>query len=238
MKQKSILEIGQKIKTNTGEVEVLSIDNQNVKIRFDDGYETVASKDNVKRGNVRNPYFKTYFGVGYRGEGGYKMHGQLTYNKWSNIMVRCYNPQYKVDHPTYDGVYCCDEWHNYQTFCKWAYDQVGFGEKGFDLDKDLLFKGNKVYSPDTCVFIPQELNKILGNTGAGRGISTRSDLNGKWMVRCNTIDGEIYLGCHEKSVALKIYQNFKLNYLEERAEFWKGKIDPRAYEALKSYTFE
>lgn len=238
MKNKRELEIGQKIQTNTGEIEVLSIDKQNILIKFDDGYEVIAQKGNVLKGSVRNPNFKSYFGVGFRGVGPYTMHGQLSFNKWNNLMVRCYDKQYKIDHPTYEDVYCCEEWHNYQTFTKWFREQIGYGEKGFDLDKDLLVKGNKVYSPENCVLVPQELNKILGNTAADRGISTRPDLNGKWMVRCNTVDGEIYLGCHQKDYALKIYQDFKLEYLKKRANFWKEKIDPRVYEALMKFTFE
>lgn len=238
MKTRHKLEIGQRIQTNTGEMRVLSIDRQDVLVRFDDGYEVIAIKGNVVKGTVRNPNFKNCFGVGFAGVGPYTMHRQLSYNKWYNMLVRCYDEQYKIDHPTYEGVYCCDDWHNYQNFTGWFRGQIGCGERGFDLDKDLLVKGNKVYAPDRCVLVPQELNKILGNTGTDRGISTRPDLNGKWMVRCSTVDGEIYLGCHQKDKALKIYQDFKLEYLKKRADFWRDRIDPRVYNTLINFTFE
>lgn len=231
------IEVGQRIPTNTGEFEVIGIDRQNITVRFDDGYEVVALKGNVVKGSVRNPYDKTMYGIGFRGEGPYTMHKQLTHSKWSGIFHRCYDEQYNLDHPTYGEAYCHEDWHNYQNFCKWAYEQIGFGVKGFDLDKDLLVKGNKVYGPATCVFIPQELNKILGNTGPERGISTRPDLNGKWVARYQTISGEVYLGCHEKEKALEIYQESKLEYLKERALYWKDQIDPRAFDALMNYTF-
>lgn len=231
------LDIGQKIMTKTGEFEVIHIDRQRITIRFEDGWETIAAKGNVVKGSVRNPYARTIYGVGYRGEGPHKMHGQLTYSKWHGVLHRCYDEQYNLDHPTYTDAYCNDYWHNYQNFCGWAHKQIGFGVKGFDLDKDLLFKGNKEYGPDTCVFLPQELNKILGNTSSERGISTRPDLNGKWMARYNSIFGEVYLGCHEKEKALAIYQEHKLKYLKERASAWKDQIDPRAFKALIEYEF-
>ena len=233
------LNIGDKLDTQTGQIEVIEIDRQNVKVRFEDGYEVIALKSNVVKGSVRNPNFRSYFGIGYRGEGRHTMHGKKSYHKWNSMLVRCYDPEYKKLHPTYDNVYCCDEWHNYQNFTDWYLNQIGCDEKGYDLDKDLLVKGNKIYSPDTCVLVPQELNKILGNTGMDRGVSTRPDLNGKWMVRCSTVDGEVYLGLHaSKEVALQIYRDFKLSYLKERAVFWKDKIDPRVYNALMEFTFE
>lgn len=231
------LEVGQKIMTSTGEFEVIHIDRQRVTVRYEDGWTTVATKGNVIKGSVRNPYAKTMYGVGFRGEGPYTMHKQLAHSKWGGMMTRCYDEQYSLDHPTYEKAICHVDWHNYQNFCKWAHEQIGFGVKGFDLDKDLLVKGNKEYGPDTCVFLPQELNKILGNTGPERGISTRPDLNGKWMARYNSVDGEIYLGCHEKQKALAIYQEYKLKYLKERALHWKDQIDPRAFKALMEYKF-
>lgn len=231
------LEIGQRIQSNTGEFEVIAIDRQNVTVRYDDGYERVALKNNVLKGSVRNPYARTTYGVGFQGEGPHKMNGQLTHSKWSLMLHRCYDEEYSIVHPTYVEAYCNENWHNYQNFCEWAYAQIGFGTKGFELDKDLLIRGNKEYGPDKCVFLPQELNKILGNTSPERGISTRPDLNGKWMARYNSIFGEVYLGCHEKEKALAIYQEHKLKYLKERASAWKDQIDPRAFKALIEYEF-
>ena len=99
MSNKIKLEVGQKVKTNTGEMEVLSIDKQDVLVRFDDGYEVVAQKGCVIRGSVRNPYFRSYFGVGYRGKGEYKMKGSLAHTKWHNLMTRCYDERYKKKSP-------------------------------------------------------------------------------------------------------------------------------------------
>lgn len=231
------IELGQRISTNTGFFEIIKIEGQSITVRFDDGYDVVATKGNVVKGSVRSPYAKTKFGIGFRGEGPHTMHNKLTYRKWSGMMTRCYDQQYSLDHPTYEGASCHEDWHNYQNFCEWAIEQVGFGVKGFDLDKDLLIPGNKQYGPDTCVFLPQELNKILGNTSPERGISTRPDLNGKWLARYNSVDGEIYLGCHEKQKALAIYQEYKLKYLKERALHWEAQIDPRAFKALMKYKF-
>ena len=48
-------------------------------------------------------------------------------------------------------------------FSRWCENQIGFkdvDDKGrkYQLDKDILSKGNKIYSPETSCFVPQEIN--------------------------------------------------------------------------------
>jgi len=75
------------------------------------------------------------------------------------MLERCYSSDYHRRQPTYKGVTVCDEWHNFQVFGDW-YDKQ-YKEDDWQLDKDLLSGSKKIYSPDTCVFIPRELNNFL-----------------------------------------------------------------------------
>lgn len=83
-----------------------------------------------------------------------------SYIKWHSMLVRCYDVKSKVTRPTYDICTVCDEWLSFTNFKKW-YDENYVD--GFALDKDILVEGNKVYSPDTCRFVPQYLNNLLNN---------------------------------------------------------------------------
>ena len=80
------------------------------------------------------------------------------YNCWHRMIERCHNPKYQETCSTYIGCSICDEWKNFSNFFEWY--KVNYKD-GCELDKDILVKGNKVYSPETCCFVPQEINKIL-----------------------------------------------------------------------------
>lgn len=88
------------------------------------------------------------------------------YGRWCNMIHRCYSEKVKMRVPTYIGCTVCDEWKYFSNFKKWF--DVNHKE-GFQLDKDILVQGNKIYSPDTCVFIPQYLNLLLIDRGLARG---------------------------------------------------------------------
>lgn len=76
------------------------------------------------------------------------------------LLQRCYDIKFQHNHPTYVGCVVCDEWLHFSNFKKWF--DANFVE-GYDLDKDILVKGNKVYSPDTCCFVPHEINILVRN---------------------------------------------------------------------------
>jgi|SRR5690554_6639749 len=88
------------------------------------------------------------------------------YSKWMGMLRRCYDPKLPSKHPTYVGCYVTEEWHLFSNFERWMKTQDWEGK---ELDKDLLKAGNKLYSPDFCVFIPQELNLFTTDGGANRG---------------------------------------------------------------------
>lgn len=88
------------------------------------------------------------------------------YVRWVRMLERCYSEDYQLRKPTYVGCYTCPEWHLLSNFRAWMITQDWEGK---ELDKDILFRGNKEYSPDTCVFVERELNLFLGERTAKRG---------------------------------------------------------------------
>lgn len=72
--------------------------------------------------------------------------------KGEDIINRCYNAKFREKQLQYTGCTVCEEWLNYSNFKVW-YGQNGIKGMALDLDKDILFKGNKVYSPETCCFV-------------------------------------------------------------------------------------
>lgn len=88
------------------------------------------------------------------------------YRTWNNMFVRAYNDKLKQKRPTYEDVTVCEEWHSFMRFRVWMVEQDW---KGKQLDKDILFQGNKVYSPDACVFVHRVVNLFLTDSAAARG---------------------------------------------------------------------
>lgn len=107
------------------------------------------------------------------------------YIRWINLIRRCYTPD-KSRNPTYEGCYVCPEWLYFSNFKAWVETQ---DHEGKALDKDILFPGNKLYSPETCVFITKELNNFTNDHGNARGkypIGTSFDSDaGKFKASIN-----------------------------------------------------
>lgn len=89
------------------------------------------------------------------------------YFRWTGMLGRCYSSKLKKRHPTYKDVTVCKEWLIFSNFRKWMEKQDWEGKC---LDKDLLVYGNKVYSPDTCIFISHEVNSLLLKSDGTRGV--------------------------------------------------------------------
>lgn len=107
------------------------------------------------------------------------------YTAWANMMKRCYSAKYQADKPTYNGCSVDPVWHSFSAFRSWM---LGQKWEGNHLDKDILQPGNKVYGPDSCVFISGKLNGFICDCGAARGewpIGVRWDKGaGKLDSRC------------------------------------------------------
>ena len=235
--------------TSSGDFKILKYnDSKNVEIQFlNTGFKTTVHLWSIKSGKVKDRYLPSVFGVGVLGakysisEG-----GVLTkeYDLWYSMLRRCYSDTYKKKQPTYVGCKCSENFKSYEYFYEWCHKQIGFGNVNFELDKDLLIKGNKVYSENTCVFIPSEINLLLTKCEASRGehligVSWNSrDKTFKVQVRKNKGKRE-YLGLFKTEIeAFSAYKIAKEAFVKEQANKWKSQIDDRAYNALMNYQVE
>ena len=83
------------------------------------------------------------------------------YTMWSSMILRCYDPKYISRFSTYDNCIVDERWHSFMCFREWVLSQPSY--IGLDLDKDLLYPNNKVYSPDRCILVPHLVNVFLCN---------------------------------------------------------------------------
>lgn len=131
-----------------------------VLIRFiGTGYELITSMAAINTGRVKDKLYPKTYGVGFIGEGNYKtkIKGVVCKSSsvWRAMLSRCYSPDYQERNPTYKGCTVVEEWHNFQNFAKWFDDSY---IEGYHLDKDIKVEGNKVYGPDTCMFVSSYVN--------------------------------------------------------------------------------
>ena len=118
----------------------------------------------VKKGEVKYPYHPSVCNTGYIGVGKYstKTHKKV-YGRWHSMLYRCHNPNEIQRLSTYAEVTICVKWYNFQNFAKWYEENYPTDGEEYDLDKDLLQGESKIYSPDTCIFIPHKLNTFMTN---------------------------------------------------------------------------
>ncbi len=170
MKQKETL-IGKTYLTNEGYV-IRIIDyitRHNVLICFveNTSCQIWTTLQNIKNGEIKYPYHKSVYGIGYYGEGFYTARKNNIkteqYIKWFSMFNRCYNTDYQQKEPTYIGCSVSPEFHNFQNFAKWYDIKIYNCSYPLELDKDLLVEGNKIYSPSTCCFLPKEINTAIKN---------------------------------------------------------------------------
>lgn len=234
---------------NSGDFKVLRYNNsRNVEIQFiNTGYETVATLSNIRDGNVKDPCVPSVCGVGILGtKYPSTINGLQTkeYVLWCHMLKRCYSDNSKKKNPTYEGCKVSDNFKSYEHFYEWCHKQIGFGVDGWQLDKDLLVKGNKVYSENVCVFLPQEINSLLVKSTASRGehlIGVHWSKTSKAFVArvSKNKGGRERLGSFKTEIeAFNAYKVAKEAFVKEQAEKWKGRIDNRAYEALINYQVE
>lgn len=195
-------------------------------------------------GSVRNVYDRTVFGVGYLGEGKYKASEKtkntVTYSVWKDILKRCYSEKNQEKQPTYIGCSIVENWHNFQSFAAW-YEENYYEVDGLKsaLDKDILIKGNKVYSPETCVFVPQRINQLFVKNDISRGklpLGVKYSLKGdRFVAGC----GKKYLGTFDTpEKAFLAYKKSKEQLIKQVAEEYKNKIPNKLYDAMLGYVVE
>lgn len=258
--------VGHKFTTNSGWAgEVIEWGGAfNVLVRWQDGSTSYHTWQDINLKSVKPLFQPSVSGVGYVGEGkylpsSYKLeHGkqyadQRIYAYWQRMITRCYNEkeQQKPSCRAYIGCTVAEHFHNFQNFAEWAeskpQSRYTEGDKIWELDKDLLVSGNRVYSRDTCTFLPPEVNSFLSDRDwsetCPRGVNyikpASDGAKEGWIARCHRNGIREYLGYYDSPMsAFYRYKEVKEAYAKELAERYKGRLEYTAYERLLAYTVE
>lgn len=220
----------------------------NISVKIDNKYIVSNIKyDHFKSRSIRNPYHPSVFGVGYFGIGKYSSRdtfGKTTqvYRTWQHLIRRGYCIKLKEKQPTYRDTTVCEEWHNFQNFAQWFEDNYkpDYMER-WHLDKDILVKGNKVYSPETCCFVPNEINVVFAKRQNYRGkypLGVNKNHN-KYLSKICMYNKQVRLGSYFTiEEAFQAYKMAKEKYIKEIASIYKDKIAEKTYTSMCDYIVE
>ena len=206
-----------------------------------------ATYGQFQNGLIKCPYERRTYGVGYIGEGQYqpKENGKTTkaYEKWNDMLQRCYNEKMIQRNKTYSECEVCDEWHCFQNFAQWFNDNYYTVEsQSTHLDKDILNKNNKIYSPDTCVFVPKEINNLFVKQQRQRGdtpIGVHKLKYDKYRATISIDSKNKILGEFDTmEEAFYAYKLAKEQNIKDVADKYKELIPDRLYNAMYSYEIE
>ena len=211
--------------------------------------KTHAKYDHFKKGTIKCPYEPRVYGVGYIGEGKYKArtNGKKSrcYKIWSGMIQRCYSEKFQYKHQSYRGCVVCDEWLNFQKFAKWYYENYYENSNDvIELDKDILIKDNKLYSPETCLFVPKRINSLFAKRKANRGKYPIgvcfNKVQDKFEAYCSDANNKrVSLGYFNTSYnAFNVYKKYKENLIKNIADKYKSNIPISLYNAMYNYKVE
>lgn len=241
---------GRLFKTNKcGDIVVINyFKATNVIVQFlNTGARTKTCAGAILNGYVKDVFAPNIFNKGYLGCHDANVTRKNTpesYTVWLNMIRRCCCETYKQKRTHYLSSVVDVRFESYFNYRSWCEKQIGFGlkdDKGrpFALDKDILIKGNKLYSEDTCCFVPEDINKLFVKNDQSRGECPigvsfhkargmlRATLNKKQLGHFNTTEE-----------AFQAYKTAKESYIKEVANKWKDQIDPRVYAAMMRYEVE
>lgn len=227
-----------------GSVTVIDYANsRSVLVRHNDkhAFEVRLAASRLYDGGIKNPFKPAVQGVGYFGVGPFKarVDGKITpeYSAWQCMLRRCYNVN---SHNCYRNCSVDESWFCYQDFAKWYVSNEFYG-LGYQLDKDILSKGSKIYSKDTCCLIPQELNTLLYDDAKNKGnyltgVSYHGKSN-KLQSRISINGAAVNLGLFDCEIeAHKAYVSAKENNVKETAIRLKSVIDKEVFDKLMNWT--
>ena len=209
---------------------------------------------NFKNGALKDYYLPTFYNMGIVGDGRiHNANGEktLAFKHWEYMLKRCY---YEFDlqrYPTYTPCEVCSDWLNLSTFEKWVENNYyQCGNERMCLDKDILFKNNKIYSPKTTIFVPERINILFTKTNVTRGKYPigvyYKKKNKKFVAQVSKLKDEQsntkqqeYLGLHDDpETAFGVYKVAKEAYIKEVADFYINKyphFPKKIYDALYNY---
>lgn len=218
-----------------------------VELTTEDGKSFEIDYAYLKNGNFSNPFHRSVAGIGYFGVGPFVAKSNsdrhtIEYEDWNSMLKRCYVS--KESKLSYKDKEVTEEWHCFQDFAAWATMQPNFGKRGWDLEKDLIVKGNTLYGPETCAYLPREINsfikrKRMNNLPLGVDIAFNYDKTPYFRVQGREDGKNINLGRFERvEDAFLAYKVHKEHLAKKLAEKWKNEIPKVAYDALMNYTIE
>ncbi len=216
-----------------------------------------------KNGQCKNPFYPSIYGHGYLGT---DKNGNVPktrvlkdekcvhtweYEKWRGMLKRCFDNKCKEKYPTYKDVTCCERWLCFVNFLEdfeilkqeynWSNDEK------LNLDKDILNKGNKIYSLENCVLVPNWINMLFVNNDAKRGAYPVGvcyhKRDKKYQALCHINGKYVGLGLYNTvEQAFNAYKQAKEQEIKRIANdcVSKGFIskDSRLYNAMISYQIE
>ena len=213
--------------------------------------------------NVKILYFASVFGHGYLGvdkEGNVpktyeskdgKWIGTWEYDRWRKMLIRCFDNKLKEKYPTYKDVTCCNRWLCFANFLEdleILKQEYSWNEDiKLNLDKDILYKGNKLYSLKNCVLVPNWINLLFIKNDAKRGncpigVSYHKQAK-KYQANCS-INGKLTsLGLYNTpEEAFNAYKIAKENEIKKIANDCVSKEyitqESRLYNAMMGYQIE
>ena len=216
------------------------VNSDNITIEFLDVHRVrkKTTYSNFRMGSIKNPYDRNVRGVGYYGEGEYKAvdknnpYVKKAFQVWSTMLDRCHRESNRDMFPSYENCLVCEEWHNYQNFRKW-YDANYYevGTERMHIDKDILYKNNKVYSPETCLIVPQRINMLFMHKPNKHGLPNgiRPTDSGKYYTKYNNKTLGTFDTLEEAAIA---HDKAKKEAVIEVANEYKDKIPDKVYQAL------
>ena len=224
-----------------------------ITIKFENGIIQDTSSDSFKKGQVHSYLDKTICGKGYLGENFIEpIKDKLSYKHWSSMIRRCYNSNSR-NKRYYNDVEVCEEWLSYSNFKKWFDENYWECDETLDVDKDILCKGNKIYSPQTCLLVPHKINNLFCKANKIRGkyplgVSYTINKQGIKYIYVRIFEKQkiksVYVGKETQDTiltAFNMYKESKENYLKYIANLYKSKYSsfPQdLYNALCNYQVE
>ena len=222
------------------------VGSKKVLVEFDDKYKYQywTSYGNFQKGQLTNPYeCRGKDGIGFIGVGEYnsKDH-KVAYAKWKAMLKRCTDPMADKSTESYIECEICKEWKNFQNFAKWYYkNEYSCCNEPLCVDKDILIHGNKIYSPNTCILVPQRINLLFIKELAVRGdlpIGV-SKHRKHYSASLSTFEGKRHIGnFSDPTLAFAAYKEAKEKYIKEVADSYKNIIPQKVYEAVINYRIE
>lgn len=220
-----------------------------IDVQFENGFVVEGTQYQLfERGTISDPFYPSLYGVVYMGmRTPYSKSNEYAkpYEVWSGMMKRCYN-EHCTRHIWYEDCEVDERWHNFATFYQWwneNYYELPDGMGRIELDKDFKVKECRIYSPDTCLLIPQRIN---GAKPKARTIDREFPIGltyqanrGKYQVRMNKYGRDTIIGLYDtKEEAFAVLKREKEGELKRLAELYKLYIPKEVYDAVINYEVE